>query len=204
MKLLKEQFYDILRLLINQIGIAIFSFLIYSSVSMIGVDSNELKLQINLYVSIFATLFLFVLLYTVTWEYGAKDRIRVDGGRHEYDRFKGLKMAGFAYSPIVFLVALALLFGIIYLATAVNGFGTVQAVLALLAGFFVLPYTGTVAFLLPLIGIENGHPYYTVAQEISYLVMILISIGVIQFAYTMGYREKKIFASSKNKNSKKQ
>lgn len=202
MKLLKEQFYDILRLLINQIGIAIFSFLLYSAVSMMSEDSKDLRVQINLYVSIFATLFLFVLLYTVTWEYGAKDRIRVDGGRLQYDRLKGLKMAGFAYSPIVFLVALALIFGILFIGTDVNGFGTAQTVLALIAAFFVFPYTGIVAFILSSFEITGA--YYSLVQEALYLVLILLSIGVVQFAYTMGYKEKKLFSSSAGNKTKKQ
>lgn len=202
MKLLKEQFYDILRLLINQVGIAIFSFVLYSAASMAIEDSKALRMQVNLYVSIFAMLFLFVLLYTVTWEYGAKDRIRVDAGRLEYDKLKGAKMSFFANCPGLILILVAFIFGVLFLISDVNGFGVVQAIFELISRFLFMPYIGIVAFVLSLFNIPTA--YYTLFQEISFIVMSLISIGVTHFAYTMGFKEKKLFSSSAGNKTKKQ
>ena len=81
MKFFKENSYDIVKLLINQIGIAIFSMTLYFSIALIE-DAN-LKSTLNLLVSIFSTLFYYALIYTAAWEFGAKDKIRIDGGKME-------------------------------------------------------------------------------------------------------------------------
>ena len=72
MKFLKENSYDILRLYINQIGITIFSLVLYFSVGML--DDKVLSLRLKIAISVFAMLFFFALLYTAAWDWGAKDK----------------------------------------------------------------------------------------------------------------------------------
>ena len=61
MKFFRENSYDIVKLFINQIGITIFSFMLYTAVAMI--DNDSLFLKINVFVSVFAIAFYFSLLY---------------------------------------------------------------------------------------------------------------------------------------------
>ena len=92
MKFLKENGYDILRLYINQIGITIFSLILYFSVSSMEDKTLGLKIAI----SVFAILFYFALLYTAAWDWGAKDKIRIDAGREKKRVYKGALMSFFA------------------------------------------------------------------------------------------------------------
>ena len=97
MDFFKKNFHDILRLYINQIGITIFSLMLYTAAGI--PDDNVLVSKLRTAVSVFAILFYFVLLYYVAWEYGAKDKIRVDGGRQSPLALKGLFMSLIANTP---------------------------------------------------------------------------------------------------------
>ena len=94
MKFLKENSYDVVRLFINQVGITIFALVLYTAVGF--VEDTQLSRNIKVALSLFATLFYFVLIYTVSWEYGAKDKVRIDTGKLKDDKLKGLKYGLFA------------------------------------------------------------------------------------------------------------
>ena len=79
MKIFKENSYDIVRLYINQLGIMIFSMLLYTAVG--SFENESLSTSLSVFVSIFSTCFYLALIYYMMWEIGAKDKIRIDGGR---------------------------------------------------------------------------------------------------------------------------
>ena len=60
MKFLKENSYDIVKLFINQIGIAIFSTVLYTAVG--DIEDVALRSGIRIAISAFAMLFYFALL----------------------------------------------------------------------------------------------------------------------------------------------
>ena len=97
MRFFKENSYDIVRLYINQFGITIFALMLYFSASIV-LDSKW-TLTLYLLVSLFSIIFFFALLYFAAWEFGAKDRIRIDAGRMEYNKNKGLYLGIFAGVP---------------------------------------------------------------------------------------------------------
>ena len=103
MKFFKENSYDILRLYINQIGITIFSLLLYFSVA--SIEDKTLGLRLKIAISVFAILFYFALLYTAAWDWGAKDKIRIDAGRLECKKYKGALMSLIANIPNFILAA---------------------------------------------------------------------------------------------------
>lgn len=198
MKLLKEQFYDILRLFINQIGIAIFSFMLYTAAGMVLEDTSS-RMSINLVISIFSVLFYFVLIYTVTWEYGAKDRIRVDGGRLIADGFKGAKMGALANIPAMAAALLALLIGALMIVLPYDAVGVIRLIFDMIARFLSLSYLGSVSFILQ--SLSDNQTLYSYLQEALFVVMPILAIAVTQFGYTMGFKERKLFSSG-NKNKK--
>ena len=53
MKFFKENSYDVVRLFINQVGITIFSMIIYTAVGMVNIDSVA-RLGIKVAISVFA------------------------------------------------------------------------------------------------------------------------------------------------------
>ena len=97
MKFFKENSYDITKLFINQMGITIFSLVLYTAIGFI--DDATLNLRVKVILSAFAAVFYFALLYTATWDFGAKDKIRIDSGKYSVTEFKGLLMSLIASIP---------------------------------------------------------------------------------------------------------
>ena len=83
MRFFKENSESIIRLIVNQIGITIFSFFLYTALGVMQKEGESSPLHFKVLISAFCVLFYFVLIYTVVWEIGAKDKIRIDAGRAE-------------------------------------------------------------------------------------------------------------------------
>lgn len=193
MKFLKENSYDVVRLFINQIGIAIFSLILYTAVGMVELDQSA-KLGINVSLSVFAVLFYFALLYTVAWDLGAKDKIRVDGGRMTQDKFKGAKLASLANIPNFILTFICTLTFAIYLifdnAVSYTVSGIFNTIVRLLMSMYLGILQGIFA------GLRSNTDMFYFAQAIGYLLIPIVAIAVTQFGYAMGTKEKKLFGSS--------
>ncbi len=85
--------YSIVKMFVNQFAISIFGAVLAMATERAG--NNTL----TLIVSCFAIIFYLFLIYTMTWEIGAKDRISVDVGKKEYRPMTGLYMALLANIP---------------------------------------------------------------------------------------------------------
>ena len=75
----------IVKMIVNQIGMIFFGLML----SMATNQNNSLFLA----ASIFSVLFYMFLEYTVGWDLGAHDKIKLDGGRIEYQPYKGSRLA---------------------------------------------------------------------------------------------------------------
>ena len=193
MKLLKNNFYDIIRLYINQIGIAIFSLVLYTAVGMVDVDNLTLTLKIL--ISVFAIIFYFVLLYTVMWEIGAKDKIRVDAGRQERSRFKGLAMGLFANVPNFICAALCVAGQGMFMLYGIEGFKTLGAIFNLIIRLFTSMYLGVLQGVF--IGFADNTDLYFLLQSLGFMLLPLLAVLVTHFGYALGMKEKKIFSFKK-------
>ena len=196
MKFLKENSYDIVKLFINQVGIAIFATVLYTAIG--DIEDVALKNGIRIAISAFAVLFYFALLYTVCWEYGAKDKIRIEGKKALRTPFKGGIMSLFANLPNFLLTGIALISLLIYMNGGGEGFKNFSAILYLIFGFAESIYTGIVVGIVPVL--DTAAPM--AAQEMAflyrtvlYMVLPLASVAVCQLGYTLGEREFRIFAS---------
>ncbi|MBR6681541.1 MAG: hypothetical protein IKL40_00985 [Clostridia bacterium] len=79
----------ILKQIISQLGMTIFGVSVVLTVGhMAGQNSPWLLAASGLSIA----LYLF-LIYIHTWEYGAKEKIKIDGGRMKYEPLKGLYIA---------------------------------------------------------------------------------------------------------------
>ena len=106
MRFIKENSYDIVKFFIYQIGLAVFSLTLAIPLeAAVEGDKNDAHVQLG--VSILAIAFYFILVYTVSWDHGATDRIKIDGGKTTYDGFKGAKIALLANIPNFLVSALA-------------------------------------------------------------------------------------------------
>lgn len=199
MKILKNNFYDILRLYINQIGITIFSLVLYTAVNI--VDEEVLNLRIKVAISIFACLFYFVLIYTASWDYGGKDKIRIDAGRLEKNRFKGAVMALWANAPNFFIAGVCAVSYWINMEFKISFFENLSSVFNIFTRFTMAMYLGILQGIFDFLKDDTVAYYFW--QSIGYIIMPVFSIAVIHISYTFGLKNKKIFPSTKVKENMK-
>ena len=188
MKFLRENSYDIVRLFINQVGITIFSLVLYISLGAIEDDAAVGSLQI--FMSVFAIGFYLALLYTAAWEYGAKDKIRIDGGRMTRQGYKGALMALIANLPNIIIAMLAVIFGIVYISSGSEGFNTAFSLLTLLIRFMAAMYHGVLNAVFS--SFRSDVVFFNLMQDVGYLVAPLLAIGATQLGYSLGLRERRI------------
>ena len=115
MTFIKRNIHDILRLYINQIGITIFALMLYTACG--ATEDIRLFCQLRTIVSVFSICFYLVLIYYVSWENGAKDKIRVDGGRMEPTPYRGLLCSLLANIPNFILSFTSLVILIIHMSS---------------------------------------------------------------------------------------
>ena len=193
MKIFKENSYDIVRLYVNQLGIMIFSMLLYTAVG--SFESEYLSSSLSVFVSVFSTCFYLVLIYYAMWEHGARDKIRIDGGRMEPCKHKGLVMGLFANVPNLVLGALSVILMIAFLASGNDGVYAGFLVSNTIMRFHDSMLLGVIAEIVP--GTTSaGTVDYTefLIESILFTVLPLISVGVTHLGYTLGSHEKKIFS----------
>ena len=195
MKFLKENSYDVVRLFINQVGITIFALVLYTAVGF--VEDAQLSRSIKVALSLFATLFYFVLIYTVSWEYGAKDKVRIDTGKLKDDKFKGFKYGLFAnlINIILAIISVATLGS--YMMTGSDGMFTAFGIVNMFMRFIMAMYIGMLQGIFAAWNSTDTQNLYFLGQSIGYIVFPFIAAGVIVFGYGMGKRNKRIFPSSK-------
>ncbi len=191
MAFIKKNFHDILRLYIYQIGITIFAFMLYTAS---GIPEDEVLVsQLRTVVSVFSILFYLVLLYYVAWEYGAKDKIRVDAGRIDKIPLKGMFMSLIANIPNFIFSFVSLVLSII----VVFGNEALGAAFLALMGFTMVHasmYMGisqTMAFGM---NVPDDDMKKWLVVAVLFVVLPLLSVGVTQLAYYLGSREIKILS----------
>ena len=92
-KFFKENSYNVVKVFINQIGITIFSFVLYFSIASFKENNMQLYHKLMIAISAFAMLFFFVLLYTSAWDLGAADKIRIESKKAEKNIFSAFLLS---------------------------------------------------------------------------------------------------------------
>ncbi len=195
MRTIKNNSYDIVRLVIDQLGISIFALVLYISMNIIGESNNNLSFLLNIFASVFSILFYFSLIYTLIWEIGAKDRIKLDSGKAEKFTLKGLLLGLFA-NGVNLVFALLVIF-----CELVHIFGNTDALNGITSIVIVIIRFTSAMFLRSVNAICSpfGSEFMYLAQGIAYFSFFLLTIGVCQAAYTLGMNNFKIFGSKSKK-----
>ena len=196
MKFIKENSYDIVKFFIYQIGIAVFSLTLAIPLAAAVDEKNDSIVQ--LCVSILAVAFYFMLVYTVSWEHGATDRIRIDAGKVSLDKYKGAKIAFIACVPNVILSVIAIFASLLYIEG--NAWNTVLGLVLAILGLIESMYLGAVQFISGAVG--NESTVYLI-NSICYLVFPVIIIIASHLGYTLGDKNFRIFAFIPQKSGKK-
>lgn len=198
MKILKENSYDIVRLYVNQLGIMIFSMLLYTAVG--AFENESLSSALSIFVSVFSICFYLVLVYYAVWEIGAKDKIRIDGGRMEPCKNKGLLMSLFANLPNFILGLLTVIFLSLFLAIENDGVYAAFLIFNTIMRFHASMYLGFITAIVPT-GLSAGSIDYIefLIEAIIFTVIPILSIAVTHIAYSLGSKEKKLFSILTNR-----
>jgi len=199
MKFLKNNSYDIVRFFIFQIGITIFSMLLYTAIGVL--EDASTQLLVKLVISLLSIVFYLALVYTVSWDYGAKDRIRAEGGKIQFDKLKGAKLALFANVPNFILALASIVFILLYMLQLGEGwyaaFGISTMILRLLASMYIGVLQAIFA------SFDNNVTISYLLQTVGFLLLPMLTVLASHVGYSFGDKNLKIFAfggkSKKNK-----
>jgi Ca2+/Na+ antiporter len=169
----KTHSYTITKMLLNQFGIMLLGIIL---VNILTAKMPALRIVASLYTS----LFFMYLLYVMTWEQGAKDRIRADAGYMKFDRLCGLKLSLFANIPN-FLIALLLLIGFL--------FGTLVSEQTWAQGMFGVTHAVAICWESMYTGFINAvlDPAVTSSLSVGYVIAYVLAPLPPLFASTLGY-----------------
>ncbi|MBO5111565.1 MAG: hypothetical protein J6D21_12730 [Clostridia bacterium] len=166
MKFIKENSYTVVRLGLNQFGMAVFGLIV--TMACVNLDNMTLTTLGGL----LSTLMFWFLIYTVCWNEGGKHRIRVDGGREPKRIFNGALLGLLAN-------ALNLLLGIVYTVTyyidttaAIDISNMLNAILRI----FHAMYLGLL--------VAGG-----MIGPIPFLLIPVLGVAVCQISYLLGYHQ---------------
>lgn len=187
MKFIKENSYDIVKLIVNQVGITIFSLVL-----LFTARGAELPEIFKTLFSVFSTLFYFALLYTVSWEFGAKDKIKIDSGRYKISKGKGILLGLCANAFNILLGIISVVSMLIHMMTNVQWLADMFGIANILMRFILAMYIGIIQALTSALA---GNVDFLV-ESILYLAFPFVAIGVVTFGYFMGSKELRIFASN--------
>jgi hypothetical protein len=198
MKFFKENSYDIVKLFINQMGITIFALVLYTAIGFI--DNVSLNLQVKIILSVFATVFYFALLYTATWDFGAKDKIRIDGGKYSATKYKGLLMSLISGIPTFLLAGACIITMIVHISSGNEALLSAFAVLNMFLRFISSMFLGILQGIFSFLSYNVNLRYLW--ESVGYFVMPLISAIICHIGYTFGRREFKILSLFSGKSKK--
>lgn len=174
----KENSYSMVKMFIDQLAMTIFG-------TMLAIATSQ-NAQLLLASSIFAILFYLVILYSLGWEIGAKDKIKIDGGRMRPMPAKGFFIAVCANIPNL-LLAVLMGFGVFFKTEWAGNISVISNAIARLAeGMFI----GVIKTLEDFI--------YTDAKISDvwwwFIIITLPAIFTGWFSYYMGMHDKRISA----------
>lgn len=172
--------YNIVKMFVNQFAISIFGAVLAMATAASG--NNVLTLV----VSIFAILFYLFLLYTLTWEVGAKDKIAVDAGKKQYKPLTGLYMALIANIPnFVIAIVYAIAYPAMSNAQWVGNIGAIARVASIIIEGMFLGTTSVINV--------GGNALST--HWWTYFLITVPAIVVSWIAYFLGHKNFGFFAS---------
>lgn len=179
---LRNGFDLILKHIISQLGMTMFGLAVIFAVNMIAGKDSPLLLAAS---GLGIALYLF-LIYVHTWEYGSKDKIKIDGGRMKYEPFKGLYIAIVA-NALNILLSLLMCIGFYaydFVALAPNWAGQLFAVTNIISRALNGMYLGAIVYLFPTA--EATPPY-------MFLLIVIPAVIISFLAYYFGANNKRLF-----------
>ena len=174
-KFFSDYGYSCVKIFVNQFAIALFGVSLVIAVSALD---NEHSGWLVYLVSALSVLFYLILIYSIPWNHGAKDRISVDYQKKDKNLLLGLYMGLVANIPNVLV---ALLSGVLRMAGAISTSEGLRGIGVALQGM----YLGLLQFK---IGETSLNAYWWMI-----LVVMIPSIVTSALAYIAGYNNVRVF-----------
>ncbi len=175
--------YNIVKMFVNQIAISIFGFVLFAATSAAEINGSSSVLTIV--VSCASILFYLFLIYTMTWDLGAKDKIAVDVGKKPYKPHTGLILALVANIPN-YIIAIAYTIAYPFMsahAWAGNTAGIAQTTSLFIQGM----YRGVISSIS--IGSTQLSRFWWI-----YFIIIIPSLVTSWLGYFLGHKNFRFFA----------
>ena len=185
---IKENSYIILKEIANQIGMIMFGLMLSMAASMGG---NDTLLLLS---GIASALFYWFLLYTLAWDYGSGEKVRVDAGRIPFVPYKGLL---FSLAANVLNILVGILIVIFWFATGAAGEGTASCMM--IGGFLNSMYAGITSGANALASAAAGAENLLVASPLNpilYLIYPLPALGICTLGYYLGVHDRHLFGNA--------
>lgn len=173
--------YNMVRMFLNQFAISIFGLVL--ALATTAADNSILTMVVG----IFAICFYLFLIYTTTWEIGAKDRISVDIGKLPYRPHTGLLIALIANIPNILI---AVLYAISFPFSKTHAWaGSLYAVMTLVSAILEGMYRGV----LSVITLPRAETTMVMSWW-SYFLIILPALITSWIAYFAGFKNFRMLA----------
>ncbi len=177
-KTIKDNYYMVIKILLNQIGMDFFGLVLYiaSTAAGQGEGKDSTGYIMKIVTSVFSVIFYLVLLYTMTRDEGLKDEIRIEAGRMHPQPLKFFWLSLCANSINILL---GVIITIVNILTAALGdaipyiFGEIGAVCITIVTLTEGMYTGLLSTVLTTSGI-------------ACIAITIPSILVCTFGYIVG------------------
>ena len=196
-KFFKENSYNVVKVFINQIGITIFSFVLYFSIASFKENNMQLYHKLMIAISAFAMLFFFVLLYTSAWDLGSADKIRIESKKAEKNVFKG------ALITLCANIGNFILSGVVLLTVAFDIKGAFAAFSGVCYTIYILfngMYNGLIRNGLMLI--NSTEEPHALLSSVGFFAILILPIIASHIGYVFGLKNIKIFKSAPKKPAK--
>lgn len=197
-KFFHDYLYSVVKMFVNQFAIAIFGTSLTFATTHAHLESSGFD-TLTLIVSIFSIVFYLFLIYTLTWEIGAKDRISVDVGKKPYRPHLGLLLSFLANIPNLIIATL-------YLIATLIGSSTMTFVIRLIGSLLQGMFFGTLITVQLPVGSEGAYVAVNTLWP-TFFIIIIPALITCWLAYYMGHKNIKIFAfaskDTKNTSNKK-
>ncbi len=211
MDFFKKNSYDMVRMVITQLGISVFALIMSFAFMATNIEKGSFWYIVgNVAISIFSTGFYYVLLYMSAWDWGAKDKIRIDAGRLSRNNCKVLLMGLIANAGnilIAWFAIICLTIAIICLPISSLGFvkffypaGAIAFLILYLSSHMFYGTTSSIFEFLKDDGAST--PAWFLMQAVAMLSFFIITILVGHLGYSLGVRDKRIFGFIKTKPKK--
>ena len=171
--------YSMIKMYVNQLAISIFGVVL--AMAATAADNTALTIAAGA----FSIAFYLFLLYTMTWEIGAKDRISVDTGRKPYRPHTGLLISLIANIPNLLV---ALIYSVLYpIMGTYKWAGTINATMNLISALTEGMYRGILSVIK--VGDTQILKFWW-----SYFIIVIPALITVWIAYFAGFKNFRILA----------